>query len=136
MAKLKVLTIVGTRPEAIKLAPVILEMKRHASDFLPRVCATGQHRQMLDQVFSVFGIVPDHDLNLMAPRQSLAQITARAVEGLTHVIAREQPGVVLVQGDTTTAFCGALADSPCWRCASARAARTRFGCIWPASVIQ
>jgi UDP-N-acetylglucosamine 2-epimerase (non-hydrolysing) len=109
MAKLKVLTIVGTRPEAIKLAPVILELRRRSKDFMSVVCATGQHRQMLDQVFSAFGIVPDHDLNLMSLGQSLAQITARAVEGLDRVVATEKPDVVLVQGDTTTALCGALA---------------------------
>jgi UDP-N-acetylglucosamine 2-epimerase (non-hydrolysing) len=106
---LKILTVIGTRPEAIKLAPVVLELKRRPGEFLSRVCATAQHREMLDQVLSVFGIVPDHDLDLMSHAQSLAQITARAVEGLNQIIARENPDVVLVQGDTTTAFCGALA---------------------------
>jgi UDP-N-acetylglucosamine 2-epimerase (non-hydrolysing) len=108
MKQLKVLTIVGTRPEAIKLAPVIKELTRRPSEFLSIVCATGQHREMLDQVLRVFRIVPDHDLNLMSPGQSLAQITARAIEALNPVMARERPDVVLVQGDTTTAFCGAL----------------------------
>jgi UDP-N-acetylglucosamine 2-epimerase (non-hydrolysing) len=109
MAKIKILTIVGTRPEAIKLAPVILELQRRSGDFCSLVCATGQHRQMLDQVFSVFDIRPDYDLDLMAPQQTLAQITARAVDGLNGMIERQDPDLVLVQGDTTTAFCGALA---------------------------
>ncbi len=106
---LKILTVIGTRPEAIKLAPVVLELKRRPGEFLSLVCATAQHRELLDQVLSVFGIVPDHDLDLMSHGQSLAQITARAVEGLDRIIALENPDVVLVQGDTTTAFCGALA---------------------------
>src|SRR5437762_335068 len=106
---LKVLTVIGTRPEAIKLAPVLLEFQRRSAEFSSFVCATGQHRQMLDQVLSVFGIVSNCDLNLMSPGQSLAQVTARAVEGLDRIVAQESPDVVLVQGDTTTAFCGALA---------------------------
>lgn len=106
---LRVLTVIGTRPEAIKLAPVLLELQRRSTEFSSFVCATGQHRQMLDQVLSVFGIQPDHDLGLMLPGQSLTQITARAVEGLNRVINQQNPDVVLVQGDTTTAFCGALA---------------------------
>lgn len=105
----KVLAIVGTRPEAIKLAPVIMELKRWPDCFVSKVCATAQHREMLDQVLTLFGIHPDHDLDIMAPDQSLAEVTARAVEGLDLVIAKEQPDVVLVQGDTTSAFCGALA---------------------------
>jgi UDP-N-acetylglucosamine 2-epimerase (non-hydrolysing) len=106
---LKVLTVIGTRPEAIKLAPVLLEFRRRSAEFSSFVCATGQHREMLDQVLSVFGIVSDCDLSLMSPGQSLAQITGRAVEGLDRIVAQESPDVVLVQGDTTTAFCGALA---------------------------
>ncbi len=109
MRGLKVLTVIGTRPEAIKLAPVLLEFRRRPAQFRSFVCATGQHRQMLDQVLPVFDIQADHDLGLMLPRQSLAQITARAVEGLNKIIEQESPDVVLVQGDTTTAFCGALA---------------------------
>lgn len=105
----KVLAIVGTRPEAIKLAPVIMGLKRWPDCFVSKVCATAQHREMLDQVLTLFGIYPDHDLDIMAPDQSLAEVTARAVEGLDLVIAKEHPDVVLVQGDTTTAFCGALA---------------------------
>ena len=106
---IRVLIIIGTRPEAIKLAPVVLELKRRPAQFSPRVCATGQHRQMLDQALSVFDIAPDCDLDLMSPGQTLAQLTGRAVEGLNQVIMEENPDVVLVQGDTTTAFCGALA---------------------------
>lgn len=107
--KRKVLSVMGTRPEAIKLAPVIKELERYPDRFVSRVCVTAQHRQMLDQAMSPFGIVADYDLDIMTPGQSLAQVTARAVEGLDRVIRQEQPDVVLVQGDTTTAFCGALA---------------------------
>ena len=106
--KKKILTVVGTRPEAIKLAPVIMELNRRLDVFNPRVCFTGQHRQMLDQAMAMFDIKADYDLNIMQPGQSLAQVTARAVEGLDGVMAQEKPDIVLVQGDTTTAFCGAL----------------------------
>lgn len=109
MGRLKVLTVLGTRPEAIKLAPVIIELERQPDRFVSRVCATAQHRQMLDQVLTLFDIDPDYDLDIMAAGQSLAEVTASAVKGLDPVIAREQPDIVLVQGDTTTAFCGALA---------------------------
>ena len=103
-----VMTIIGTRPEAIKLVPLVLELQRRPQEFKSVVCVTGQHREMLDQVLDAFGIVPDHDLNLMAPGQSLGQITARAVAGLTEVCEQDRPDIILVQGDTTTAFCGAL----------------------------
>ncbi len=106
--KNKVLTIIGTRPEAIKLAPVVLELKRRQDLFDFPVCITAQHREMLDQVLSLFDITPDYDLNIMSPGQTLAQVTARAMEGLDEVVSREKPDVILVQGDTTTAFCGAL----------------------------
>lgn len=102
------MTIIGTRPEAIKLVPLVLELQRRPQEFKSVVCVTGQHREMLDQVLDAFGIVPDHDLNLMAPGQSLGQITARAVAGLTEVCETDRPDIILVQGDTTTAFCGAL----------------------------
>ena len=98
----------GTRPEAIKLAPVVMELGRRP-DFHLRLCATGQHRELLDQALASFDLTPDVDLGIMSPGQSLATVTARAVEGLFAVIARERPDVVLVQGDTTTTFCGALA---------------------------
>jgi len=109
MKKHKILTIIGTRPEAIKLAPVVLELGGKPILFISRVCLTAQHREMLDQTLAIFGIKPDYDLNIMSPGQTLAQITARAVKGLDDVVAKEKPDVVLVQGDTTTAFCGALA---------------------------
>ncbi|HEY3321501.1 MAG TPA: UDP-N-acetylglucosamine 2-epimerase (non-hydrolyzing) [Planctomycetota bacterium] len=103
----KVSFIFGTRPEAIKLAPVVLAFQKSAA-FKCEVCVTAQHREMLDQVLSVFGIVPDADLNLMEPRQSLARLTARAVTALDEYLERARPDLVLVQGDTTTTFCAAL----------------------------
>lgn len=105
----RVLFIFGTRPEAIKLSPVVLYMRGRPDAFDVRVCVTAQHRQMLDQVLEAFGIRPDHDLNLMRPNQSLPESTARMVAALEPVIAGEKPDIVLVQGDTTTTFCGALA---------------------------
>ena len=104
----KVLLVLGTRPEAIKLSPVALELRSRAQ-FLVRVCATAQHRQLLDQVLDAFGIAPDYDLNLMRADQTLAQTTARVVAALEPVLAAERPDIVLVQGDTTTTLCGALA---------------------------
>jgi UDP-N-acetylglucosamine 2-epimerase len=108
MERIKVVTIFGTRPEVIKLAPVIMELKSRPECFAVRVCATAQHRQMLDQALSVFDIAVDEDLDIMTPGQTLAEVTARAVERLDGVMDREQLDVVLVQGDTTTAFTGAL----------------------------
>jgi len=104
----KVSIIFGTRPEAIKLSPVILNLKKRA-DVICRVCVTAQHRQMLDQVLEVFNIVPDVDLNLMQANQSLGGLTARAIEALDRYIEEDKPDVVLVQGDTTTVLCGAIA---------------------------
>lgn len=105
---MKVLSIFGTRPEAIKMATVIKELARH-SEIENVVCVTAQHRQMLDQVLSLFDIQPDYDLNLMQPNQSLAQLTATALSELDVVLEREKPDWVLTQGDTTTAMVGALA---------------------------
>jgi UDP-N-acetylglucosamine 2-epimerase (non-hydrolysing) len=105
---MKIAVIFGTRPEAIKLAPVILALKRE-SDVECKICVTAQHRQLLDQVLGVFGITPDTDLNLMVPNQSLAGLSARAIEAVDAYLARERPGLVLVQGDTTTVFCAGLA---------------------------
>ena len=102
------MTIIGTRPEAIKLVPLVLELQNRPNEFKSVVCVTGQHREMLDQVLDAFGIKADHDLNLMAPNQSLGQVTARAVAGLDEVYGKVKPDIALVQGDTTTAFCGAL----------------------------
>ena len=108
MNRKTILSVLGTRPEAIKLAPVILETRRR-SGFVSTVCATAQHRELLDQALAPFGIKPDYDLDIMAHDQSLAQVTARAIAGLDRVIGEVRPDVVLVQGDTTTVLCGALA---------------------------
>jgi len=106
----KVLTVIGTRPEAIKLCPMVLELQSRPDEFQSIVCVTAQHREMLDQVLSLFEIKPDFDLNIMSPGQTLAQVTARAVAGLDEVISKTRPDITLVQGDTTTAFSGALAS--------------------------
>ena len=103
-----VMPIFGTRPEAIKLAPVIRAL-RQAPEFEVRIVVTGQHREMLDQVLRVFELVPDSDLDLMRPGQSLTHITCGALSGLDGLLERDRPDVVLVQGDTTTTFAAALA---------------------------
>jgi len=108
MTHCKVLSIIGTRPEAIKMAPVIRELSRRGDKFRPRVCVTAQHREMLDQVLRLFDIRPDHDLNLMRENQTLAQITAAAFTGLDAVVRQEAPDWILVQGDTTTVLAGGL----------------------------
>lgn len=100
--------IFGTRPEAIKLAPVVLALRNHPV-LQSHVCVTGQHRQMLDQVLEVFGIVPDVDMHLMEPNQTLASLTARALTAIDAYLAEHKPGIVLVQGDTTTVLCASLA---------------------------
>ena len=105
----KISVIFGTRPEAIKLAPVILELRKWDSVFECNVCVTAQHREMLDQVLATFGIVPDTDLDLMVKDQSLAGFTARALTALDGYLKKEKPDLVLIQGDTTTVFCAALA---------------------------
>ena len=104
----KVLFIFGTRPEAIKMAPLIKEVEKSAG-LQARVCVTAQHRQMLDQVLRIFNIEPDYDLNIMTSNQSLFDITSRVVSGLQKILADEKPALVVVQGDTTTTFAGALA---------------------------
>ena len=109
MSNCRVLTVIGTRPEAIKLAPVVLELERRPDQFVSQVCVTAQHREMLDQALALFGITPDYDLNIMSPGQTLAQVTARAMEGLDRVLSQDKLDLVLTQGDTTTSFCGALA---------------------------
>lgn len=106
---LRVLFIFGTRPEAIKLCPVVLHMQTRPEEFDVRVCVTAQHREMLDQVLQAFQVAPDHDLNVMRPDQTLSQSTARIIAALEPVIQAETPDLVIVQGDTTTTFCGALA---------------------------
>ena len=106
---LKVLSVIGTRPEAIKMAPVIDELTRHPGAIVSRVCATAQHRHMLDQVLSLFHIVPDYDLNLMQGAQSPAQVAAAVLTQLEPILRAERPDWVLVQGDTTTVMAAALA---------------------------
>jgi len=105
----KILTIFGTRPEAIKLAPVIKELERRNDVFVSKVCVTAQHREMLDPFLQLFGINPDWDLNIMQPNQSLFDVTAKALVKLKEVLEKENPDLVLVQGDTTTTFTAALA---------------------------
>ena len=105
--KKRIAFIFGTRPEAIKLCPVVQTM-RDRGEMDPFVCVTGQHREMLDQVLSVFGIVPDDDLELMRPNQSLSELTSRALIAIDGALERAQPDFVVVQGDTTTVFAAAL----------------------------
>ena len=104
----KILVVYGTRPEAIKMAPIIAELDR-SPHFRAVVAVTGQHREMLDQVNSLFGIRPSHDLNIIAQRQLLGDVTSRVLKGVAEVIAQERPDALLVQGDTTTCFAAALA---------------------------
>jgi UDP-N-acetylglucosamine 2-epimerase (non-hydrolysing) len=105
---LKVMTVIGTRPEAIKMAPVIKSLMNYSEEVESVVCVTAQHREMLDQALKIFGIVPDYDLNLMNPNQSLSLLTANALTALDEVITIEKPDWVLVQGDTTTAMVASL----------------------------
>jgi len=105
----KVLVIFGTRPEAIKLAPVINELKKYPSEFKVVVCVTGQHRQMLDQALNTFAIVPDYNINIMSANQDLFDVTIKTLDGLREILKKEQPDLVLVQGDTTTAFASSMA---------------------------
>jgi UDP-N-acetylglucosamine 2-epimerase (non-hydrolysing) len=106
----KILIIFGTRPEAIKLAPVISELQKYPDEVLPIICTTAQHRQMLDQVLSIFNIKPDIDLNLMEENQQLSSLSSHALLSLSQVIEETKPDLVLVQGDTTTAMIAALAS--------------------------
>ena len=105
----KVLLVFGTRPEAIKMAPLVKELERRADEFEIKVCVTGQHREMLDQVLSIFDIKPDYDLNIMKQGQDLYDITARVLIGMRDVLADCKPDMVLVHGDTTTSSAAALA---------------------------
>ena len=109
MKKLKLMTVFGTRPEAIKMCPLVLEMGKYPDYIEPIVAVTAQHREMLDQVLELFNIKPDYDLNIMASGQTLYDITTRALIGLKEVIEEAKPDMVLVHGDTTTTFAGALA---------------------------
>lgn len=109
MKKLKLMTVFGTRPEAIKMCPLVLEMRRYPDYIEPVVAVTAQHREMLDQVLELFGIVPDYDLNIMTSGQTLYDVTTRSLMGLKNVLEEARPDMVLVHGDTTTTFAGALA---------------------------
>ena len=105
---IRVMTVFGTRPEAIKMAPLVLELQRRA-DIESICCVTAQHRQMLDSVLEIFHITPDYDLNIMEPRQTLSTITTKCLLGMEEVLERAKPDLVLVHGDTSTTFAGALA---------------------------
>ncbi len=108
MEKVKVLSIFGTRPEAIKMAPIIKEMQKH-NNIEQKVCVTAQHREMLDQVLEIFNIKPDYDLNIMTQNQTLTDITINALKGLEEILKKANPDLILVHGDTTTTFVGSLA---------------------------
>ncbi|MGB9840819.1 non-hydrolyzing UDP-N-acetylglucosamine 2-epimerase [Thermovenabulum sp.] len=108
MDKIKVISVFGTRPEAIKMAPLVKELEK-SEFFESRVAVTAQHREMLDQVLSLFDVKPDYDLDIMKHRQSLSEITCNALKGLEEIFIKEKPDLVLVHGDTTTTFAGALA---------------------------
>lgn len=105
----RVMLVFGTRPEAIKMAPLVQEFRKHPDQYETLVCVTGQHREMLDQVLNIFGIVPNYDLNIMKPGQDLYDVTARILSGMRDILTRTQPDVLLVHGDTTTSMAVALA---------------------------
>lgn len=107
--RIKVMTIFGTRPEAIKMAPLVLELQKHSEKIESIVTVTAQHRQMLDQVLNIFSIKPNYDLNIMKDRQTLIDITTRGLEGLDKIMKEAKPDIVLVHGDTTTTFIASLA---------------------------
>ncbi|MGO4370989.1 non-hydrolyzing UDP-N-acetylglucosamine 2-epimerase [Paenibacillus sp. 2TAB19] len=109
MTKLKVMTIFGTRPEAVKMAPLVLELQKHDDQIESIVCVTAQHRQMLDQVLDFFEIEPNYDLNVMKDRQTLTETTVRVLEGLDPVLQQARPDIVLVHGDTQTTFLASYA---------------------------
>ena len=106
----KIALIFGTRPEAIKMAPVIKQLQRYPNIFKPLICVTAQHREMLDDVLKLFTIVPHYDLNIMEDDQSIFEVTAKGLLGIRTILEKEKPAMVLVQGDTTTAFAVALAS--------------------------
>ena len=99
-----IMLVFGTRPEAIKMAPLVKEFQKHKDLFKTIVCVTGQHREMLDQVLHLFDIVPDHDLNIMKQGQDLYDVTAKVLVGMRDVLKKTQPDIVLVHGDTTTSI--------------------------------
>ncbi len=106
---MKVLAVCGTRPDAVKMAPVVIELKRHPKEVDLVLAVTGQHREMLSQVLNAFELQPDYDLDIMSARQTLSQVTTRALEGLETIVQKIKPGLVLAQGDTTTTFAASLA---------------------------
>ena len=107
--KQKILLVFGTRPEAIKMCPLVKEFQKHQEAFETKVCVTGQHREMLDQVLNIFDVNPDYDLNIMKQGQDLYDVTSRVLTGMRDVLKEVQPDVVLVHGDTTTSTAAALA---------------------------
>lgn len=109
----KILSIFGTRPEAIKMAPLVKGLERHPDKYKSVVCVTAQHREMLDQVLDLFEIRPDHDLNIMKPGQDLFDVTCNVLQGLKPILQAEKPDLVLVHGDTTTTMAGAIAAYYC-----------------------
>jgi len=111
--KIKVLSVIGTRPEAIKMAPVSKELNKYPNDIESVVVSTAQHREMLDQILKVFNIEPDIDLNIMRPNQTLSQITSDVLHGMEKVLREVEPDIMLVQGDTTTIFASSLAAFYC-----------------------
>ena len=104
-----IMLVFGTRPEAIKMAPLVKEFKKYPHDFKTVVCVTGQHREMLDQVLNIFDIEPDYDLNIMKQGQDLYDVTSKVLTGMRDVLKKTKPDVVLVHGDTTTSTAAALA---------------------------
>jgi UDP-N-acetylglucosamine 2-epimerase (non-hydrolysing) len=106
--KIKVFTVVGTRPDTIKLAPVLYELQSR-SDIISILCSSGQHKEMLEQALSIFGLLPDINLDVMIPGQSLESLTSRMLTMIAHALEEANPDYVIVHGDTTTAFCAALA---------------------------
>ena len=109
MYKKRIMLVFGTRPEAIKMAPLVKELQKYPEKFQTMVCVTGQHREMLDQVLHIFDIIPDNDLNIMKQGQDLYDVTARVLTGMRDVLRENRPDVVLVHGDTTTSTATALA---------------------------
>ena len=109
MDKKKIMLVFGTRPEAIKMCPLVKEFQKHPTEFETIVCVTGQHREMLDQVLNIFEVTPDYDLNIMKQGQDLYDVTARVLVGIRDVLKAVQPDVVLVHGDTTTSMAAAMA---------------------------
>ena len=108
--KKKILLIFGTRPEAIKMAPLVNEFKKYSDIFLTKVCVSAQHREMLDQVLNFFEITPDYDLDLMKPNQNLFDLTSNIIKSLKPILENFEPDYVFVHGDTTTSMAGSIAS--------------------------